>query len=180
MAELVAKRYAGALFEVAQEDNNLQPVREEMDFIGECLKENKDFEKLLNTPLIKSSEKKEVLTNIFKDKVSVEVLNFLYILVDKRRTRDLQEIIKEFSKMADASKNMVEAVAITAFPLEQETLLKLQVQLSMASGKNVKLNNKVEEEVIGGVLIKMGDKVIDGTLKNRLGQMKQQLSQVIL
>lgn len=180
MAELIAKRYAGALFEVAQEDNNLQSVREELEFVGTCLKENEEFEKLLNTPLINSNERKEILTNIFKDKLSNEILNFLYILVDKRRANAIHDIIREFNKMADASKNMVEGVAITAIALDQETLLKLQVQLSMASGKNVKLKNEVDQEIVGGVLVKIGDKVIDGTLKNRLGHLKQQLSQVIL
>lgn len=180
MAELIAKRYAEALFEVAQEDNNLQPVREELNFVGKCLKENQDFEKLLNTPLVNSSEKKEIFTNIFKDQFSSEILNFLYILVDKGRINFIHDIIKEFNHMMDASKNMVEGVAITAVDLDKETLLKLQVQLSMASGKNVKLQNKVDKQIIGGVLVKIGDKVIDATLKNRLGHLKQQLSQVIL
>lgn len=180
MAELIAKRYAEALFEVAQEDNTLQPVREELEFVGSCLKENQEFEKLLNSPLVNSNEKKEILTNIFKGKLSNEILNFLYILVDKRRTNAIHDIIREFNKMADASKNMVEGVAITAITLDQETLLKLQVQLSMASGKNVKLTNEVDKQIVGGVLIKIGDKVIDGTLKNRLGHLKQQLAQVIL
>ncbi|SES83367.1 ATP synthase F1 subcomplex delta subunit [Natronincola peptidivorans] len=180
MAELIAKRYAEALFEVAQGDDNLQQVREELNFTEESLKANQDFEKLLNTPLVNSSEKKEILTKVFKDKLSNEVLNFLYILVDKRRTNYIYDMIKEFNRMADASKNMVEGVAITAVALEEETLLKLQVQLSMASGKNVKLKNEVDQEIVGGVLVKIGDKVIDGTLKNRLGHLKQQLAQVIL
>ncbi|AKL93734.1 F-type ATP synthase delta subunit [Clostridium aceticum] len=180
MAELIAKKYAKALFEVAQEDNTLQPIREELAFIQAALEENQDFKKLLHTPLITSNEKKEIVKNVFKEKVSTEMLNFLYILVDKGRANHFEEIVKEFNMMADASKNMVEAVAVTAIPLNKERLQKLQVQLSMASGKNVKLNNEVDENVIGGVLIKMGDKVIDGTLKSRLGHLKQQLSQVIL
>lgn len=180
MAELVCKRYAEALFEVAQEDNNLQQIREELDFLKTCLKENQDFEKLLNTPLVNSNEKKEILTNIFKDQFSKEVMNFLYILIDKGRIKYIHDIIREFNTMADISKNIVEGVAITAVPLEEASLLKLQVQLSMASGKNVRLKNEVDREVVGGVLVKIGDKVIDGTLKNRLGHLKQQLSQVIL
>ncbi|AOY75581.1 F0F1 ATP synthase subunit delta [Clostridium formicaceticum] len=180
MAELIARKYAKALFEVAQEDNNLQPIREELNFIKEALGENENFKKLLHTPLITSNEKKDIVKNVFKDTLTNEVMNFLYILVDKGRVNHIEEIVKEFNVMADASKNMVEAVAITAIPLNKERLQKLQVQLSMASGKNVKLNNEVDESVIGGVLIKMGDKVIDGTLKSRLGHLKQQLSQVIL
>ncbi|MCC5909652.1 MAG: F0F1 ATP synthase subunit delta [Clostridiaceae bacterium] len=180
MAELVAKRYAGALFDVAMEENKLQPIKEEMEFIETCLKENQDFAKLLNTPLIGSNEKKGVIKNVFENQLSNEVLNFLHILVDKGRTPYMHEIIKEFKKIADASKNMVEAIAITAIPLEKETLLKLQVQLSMASGKNVQLKNEVDKTVIGGIFVQMGDKVIDGTLRNRLGHLKQQLSQIIL
>lgn len=74
-------------------------------------------------------------------------------------------------------KNIMEAVVITAVPLSDEMSVKLQEILSKSSGKNVRLKNKVDTEIIGGVFVKAGDKVIDGTIKGRLEQMKEQMSQ---
>ncbi|SCY87440.1 F0F1 ATP synthase subunit delta [Alkaliphilus peptidifermentans] len=180
MAELVAKRYAYALYEVGLEDNRIQPLKEELQFVADCIKEYSQLADLLGSPLIQQKDKKEILSQCFKDRVSNEVLSFLYILIDKRRQNYIHQITEEYVMLANKSKNMVAATAVTAIPMKEEDLLKLQVKLSMSSGKNVNLINEIDSEVIGGILIKMGDKVIDGTIKNRLGQMKEQLSQIIV
>ncbi|KAB3530895.1 F0F1 ATP synthase subunit delta [Alkaliphilus serpentinus] len=180
MAELVAKRYSNALFEVALEINTIDVFKEELMFISNCLKEYSQLDELLASPLIQLQEKKDLVTQIFKDGVSNEMLNFLYILLDKRRQGYLQDITTEYVALANASKNMVSAVAITASPMKMVDLQVLEAKLSKSSGKNVQLTNQVDGDIIGGILIKMGDKVIDGTIKNRLGQLKEQLSQIIV
>ncbi|KAB3539704.1 F0F1 ATP synthase subunit delta [Alkaliphilus pronyensis] len=180
MAELVAKRYAYALFEVGIEDNKIQALKEELQYVDACIKEYSQLADLLSSPLIQQEDKKDILAQCFKDKVSKEILNFLYVLVDKRRQSFINQITEEFVQLADESKNMVSATAITAAPMLEDDIFKLQVKLSKSSGKNVHLINEIDTEVLGGILIKMGDKVIDGTIKNRLGQMKEQLSQIIV
>lgn len=180
MAELVAKRYSSALFDVALEENRVDAFKEELLFITDCLREYSQLKEILASPLIQLHEKKDIVTQIFKDKVKPEILNFLYILMDKRRQSFLQEITSEFVALADASQNMLSATAITASPLKIEDLLVLQAKLSKSSGKNVHLTNQVNKDIIGGILIQMGDKVIDGTVKNRLGQLKEQLAQIIV
>ncbi|WP_026477372.1 F0F1 ATP synthase subunit delta [Alkaliphilus transvaalensis] len=180
MAELVAKRYAGALFEVALPIRKEQLFKEELLTLLEALTTNPNFDQLLKSPLIQAQEKKNILTTIFQGKISQEVLNFLYILVDKRRLNYIQEIIHEYKSMVDSAQNIVEATAITATPMSREDVLRLQEKLSATSGKNVTLKNEINHEIIGGVLIKLGDKVIDGTIKNRLAQMQEQLSQIIV
>ncbi|ABR46580.1 ATP synthase F1, delta subunit [Alkaliphilus metalliredigens QYMF] len=180
MAELVAKRYAKALFQVAFEMNRYEDVTEELAFVAENLKQHSDLNELLKSPVITLGEKKEILSTIFKEQISPEVFNFLRILLDKSRQGDFQEIYEEYKILADAGKNKIEAVAITALPMDNNDLLKLQVNLSMSSGKNVKLKNEIDPTVIGGVLVKMGDKIIDGTVKARLNQMQDQLLQIIV
>jgi len=180
MAELVSKRYASALFDVAFEEKNYEKVREELDFVLACLEEEPQLYQLFKSPLITILEKKDVLTAIFKDKLSQEVYNFLRIIIDKGREDYIEDIIKEYRTLVDTAKNKVEAMAITAIPMNKEDLLKLQVNLSMSSGKNIQLQNQVDPEIIGGVLVKIGDKVIDGTIKNRLARMEEELSQVLV
>ncbi|HZK38431.1 MAG TPA: ATP synthase F1 subunit delta, partial [Clostridia bacterium] len=90
----------------------------------------------------------------------------------------IESIVKEYIALVNDAKNIMEAVAITAVPLNNEMLIKLQEILSKYSGKSVQLKNKIDTGVIGGVIVKAGDKVIDGTIKKRLEQMQMQMSQV--
>lgn len=180
MAQLVAKRYAGALFEIAFENNKYLEIKEELQFIFKCLEDHPQLFQLLKTPLVHTMDKKETIKNIFKGKISQELLNFLFILLDKGRERYFQDIVREYNRLSDVAKNMIEAVVFTAIPMEQEDLQRLQVKLSMSSGKNIQLKNEVDPSIIGGILIKIGDKVIDNTIKNRLAHMQEELTQIII
>lgn len=180
MAELIAKRYADALFEVSQELNKIEAIEEELLFIASCLTQYPEVNLLLKSPLVQLQEKKEIFTTIFNQRISLEVMNFMFILLDKRRQNYILAIIEEFKRMADAARNMVEAIAYTAESMTQVDILELQAKLSSTSGKNVKLKNVINKDIVGGVLIKLGDKVIDGTIKSRLDQMRNQLTQILV
>ncbi|MBU5676596.1 F0F1 ATP synthase subunit delta [Alkaliphilus sp. MSJ-5] len=180
MAELVSKRYASALFEIAFEEQVYEKVKDELSFILDCFKSEPQLYRILKSPLISADEKKDIVSNIFKDRVSQEVFNFLRIIVDKGREGYIESMVREYIALADAVKNKVDAVAITAIPMDKQDLLKLQVNLSMSSGKNIQLQNQVDPTIIGGVLVKIGDKVIDGTVKSRLANMQEQLSQILV
>lgn len=180
MAELVSKRYASALFEVAFENQQYELVNDELGFVLNCLQDEPKLYQLLEGPLLSSNEKKEVISAIFKKNVSKEVFNFLCIVIDKGRESYIESITEEYKVLADSVKNKVDAVAITAVSMDKQDLLKLQVNLSISSGKNVQLQNQIDPTVIGGVLVKIGDKVIDGTVKNRLAKMQEQLSQILV
>lgn len=180
MAELVSKRYSNALFEVAFEQGQYEAVQDELSFVTACLNEEPKLYQLLKSPLISSDEKKEILSAIFKENVSKEVFNFLRIIIDKGRESYIESIVEEYRVLANKVKNKIDAVAITAVPMNELDLKKLQVNLSMSSGKNIQLQNQVDPSVKGGVLVKIGDKVIDGTVKSRLENLKEQLSQILV
>ncbi|ABW20094.1 F0F1 ATP synthase subunit delta [Alkaliphilus oremlandii] len=180
MAELVSKRYASALFELAFEEQKHHKVQEELAFIRSCIEDEPSFFELLKSPLITADEKKDIISNIFRDRVCMEVLNFLYIIIDKGREAYIKDIVNEYILLVDSVQNKVDAVAITAVPMEKQDLLMLQANLSKSSGKNIQLQNQVDPTIIGGVLVKIGDKVIDGTIKNRLATMQEQLSKILV
>jgi len=180
MAELVSKRYASALFELAFEEQKHHQVQEELAFIRSCIEDEPSFFELLKSPLITADEKKDIISNIFRERVCMEVLNFLYIIIDKGREAYIKNIVNEYILLVDSVQNKVDAVAITAVPMEKQDLLMLQANLSKSSGKNIQLQNQVDPTIIGGVLVKIGDKVIDGTIKNRLATMQEQLSKILV
>lgn len=180
MAELVARRYSQALFEVGKEENKLDEYLEEIKLIGDVCSEYKDFFELLKTPKISISEKKDVFEETFEGKISKEVSNFLKIILDKRRINNIFEITKEYEKLVDKHNGVVKADAYTTTPLEEETLKLLEENLSKTTDKKVKLTNKIDETLIGGVKIILGDKVIDGTLKKKLTNIESSLKKLIV
>ena len=179
MAELVAKRYASALFEVGVEDNTLDTFVEEFGALIGILKENGNFFNALKTPLIPKGEKKELLENVFKGKVNQQLLNFIKVLIDKDRVSVIELINVEFKKLSNEHKNTADAIAVTAIPLAPDKMEALKKQLSKITGKNVEITNVIDEEVMGGILVKIGNEEIDGTVKGRLGKLKEELHQII-
>ena len=180
MEELVAKRYSNALFEVALEEKTLDKTGEELSFITDALTEHRDLFKALKSPLIKPAEKKEMMGKIFDRQLSRETMNFIYILIDKNRSGALLEIDEEYHKLLAKHNNTTTAVATTAVSMTDQQIQELTEKLSKTSGKAVTLTNQVDPSIIGGVFIQMGDKIIDGTLKRRLGEIEDRLKEVII
>ncbi|QZY55524.1 F0F1 ATP synthase subunit delta [Crassaminicella profunda] len=180
MAELVERTYAQALFDIAVEENKLDVLKEEITFVLDAFSMYPDFYNLYNTPQISKDEKKKIIEEVFKEKISTEMMNFLKILLDKRRTNCLKGIAKVFKKLLNDYKNMIEGTVTTAVPLKDEEKLRIENKLSIVTGKKIKLENMVDPSIIGGVLVKIGDKVIDGSLESRLTEMQKDLAQILV
>lgn len=180
MAELVSKTYSQALFEVALESNKFDEFIEEFKFIVSVCKEQPEFYEILKTPKINISEKKKMIDEIFQGKISQEIINFTKIILEKRRVKNLFSISKEFERMVYEHKGIVKAKAITTIPLGKREIDKLQKKLSDVTQKSVILENEIDKSLIGGVMIKLGDRVIDGTIKGKLEQLENSLTQIIV
>lgn len=180
MEKLVAKTYATALFEVAIESNQLDQIGNELEYIDRTFTQYPEFYELYKTPQISSDEKKQIIAKVFQQEISPEVMNFLKIILDKRRTRVFEDITKEYQRLANAHNNIVEAVAITAVPMPDADKLALETKLSEITGKFVRLENKIDDSIIGGILVRIGDKVIDGTIQSRLNVLQESLAKIIV
>lgn len=180
MAEIIAKRYANTLFEISIEKNTLKDISKEVIYIQEIIEDNRDLLKILQSPLIKPNEKKDIFKNIFKEEISKELINFIYVVLDKNRGNYLLEIFSVFENLKDEHENTEKAEAITAVPLDDETLNNLKDSLEKSSSKNIILTNKVDSSIIGGIYIKVGDKIIDGTIRKRLNDIHDGLKEVII
>lgn len=173
MANLIGKRYAYALFEAGLELDKLEKFKDDISKVSNILMEEIGLKKVLSHPKVSKNEKKELLNNIFKDLISPEVLNFLYILVDKRREKSILEINKEFIKLYNEHKNIVEVTVVTSVTMNEKAKEKLAKTLQNRLNKKIKLKNIVDKDIIGGVLLKIGNKVVDGTIKGQLQEMEK-------
>jgi len=104
---------------------------------------------------------------------------FLKIIIDKDRVSAIETVEKSYKVLLNEKNNIIEGIAITAVAMSQEEIKQLEAKLSSKYNKNVTLENKVDKSILGGVLVRLGNEEIDGTVKTRLAKMKYQLSQVI-
>lgn len=180
MAELVSSTYSHALFEVAQEKNKLDDMLSEIKFVSETLIEFPNFYEILKTPQINSSEKKNITTKIFEGKISKETLNFLKIIIDKRREKQICDIADHFELLYCQHEGIVKGIAFTSMSMSEEQKKSLELKLSKKTGKNVTLENQIDKSLLGGVMIKFGDRVIDGSLKGKLKELEDSLNKIIV
>lgn len=179
MINIVSSRYAEALFQVGEESNSTEKLYDELKAVVDIIIENNEFENILKSPIISKEDKKNLINNIFEKQIDKEMLNFLKILADKDRLSCLADIKEAYKALLNNKNNILEGVVITAVPMEGSELNALQAKLSTKYNKTVILKNEIDKSVLGGVLVRLGNEEIDGTVKYRLDKMKEQLSQVI-
>lgn len=180
MAKLVSRAYSEALFEVALENDKIDTYCEELKFVVDCFKEYPEFYEVYVTPKIDKDERKETMNTVFSDKVSKEVLNFMKILIDKKRGEAIFDIAKDFAEMVNDHKGIKDGIVESVIPMTEDEIQKLSDKLEKLTGNKVNLTNVVNEDILGGILIRVGDRVIDGTFKNKLNNIRENLSQIIV
>ena len=173
--ESVHKSYAVALFELANEAKKLELYQEETKAISNILKDNKDFLNLLTNQFINKDDKKQLLDNVFKNKVDVMVLNFLKLLVDKQRFNITLDVFKEFNSLANDYRGIKEGVLYTASLLDEAKVKAIEAKIAQKIGKKVELTMVKDETLIGGFKVVISDLVIDNSIKNKLESLKNDL-----
>lgn len=172
---VVSGRYAQALFELAKESKETEKVQEELKSILEVLKANKDLASILYHQVVNKENKKETFEKLFRSKISDKTLNFLLLLIDKKREGLIEEITELFDKMVNNLHSKVIAQVYTAIEVQKDELAALKQRLEEYLSKNVEMETYVDKAILGGVLVKIGDRVIDGTLKTRFENMSKAL-----
>lgn len=180
MEKLVGKRYAEALFEAGKELGKVEQFRQEINFIRDVFEKNNRLKVIFEHPKLSNKEKKENLNELFKEKVSTEVLNLCYIMVDKGRSKHIQEVSEEYNLFANEEQGLVEAKAITAVEMTDEEKENLQATLSKKLGKTVTLTNTIDKSVVGGVVVEVAGKRIDGSIKGKLEDIHRSLKNMKL
>lgn len=167
--------YAEALFKVAQTEGDLDRVEDELFRFGKLLETNHELKQALADSNIDRAQRVKVLDELLADKVSPHTLGLVTFIVAQDRARQLPQILEELSRIAAEARKSVLAEVRTAVPLDDNQRTKLADALSKATGMNVELKVLIDESVIGGIYAKVGDIIIDGTVKRRLEQLKEQV-----
>ncbi|MGE5370506.1 MAG: F0F1 ATP synthase subunit delta [Solirubrobacterales bacterium] len=171
----VARRYAEAFFAIAQEQNKIDEYLNELETVFGTISADEEFSRFMNYLLIPPADKKDVLNKVFEGKVSVSTLNFARLVIDKRRAAYFGVILNEYKSMADEVNNVIKADFISAKPVSGDDIAELEKALSEATGKNVKINTSVDPALLGGVKIRVGDRIIDASVVKKLQMLKTSL-----
>ena len=180
MAKLVSKTYAKALFELAVEGQMVDQILAEYEFVKDSFDEFPEFLEIVKSPKIAVEDKKNILVETFGEKVSETLINFFKILVDKKRSDVIREVYDDFSVMVDEEKGLVVARVESVIPLEANEIEALEAKLSKVTGKTVTIDNVINPDIMGGLVVKVGDQVLDGSVKHKLDNLKHELAEIII
>lgn len=173
--EEIASRYSKALFAYAEDAKKLDEVHAEMNVLLQVVKENPDMLRLLSDPIIQKNQKEEFLSS-FSDQFSIETRNFLNFLLEYRRFGAFIAIIEAFNTLYDQDKNIASGTAVTAVKLTESELDRIgQAYAKKYNLEKLILTNEVDSSILGGVILKVGDRIIDGSIRTRLQQIREQL-----
>lgn len=178
MTSQVANRYAQALFDLAVESDVADTMYSQIEDLSNVIYQNKELYSVLRSPLITKDDKKKVIDSIFEEKLDRYTLNFIKVLVDNDRTTEIKNVVEEYKKLLNERNNILEGVAITAIEMDKENLRALEEKLSSKYNKKVILENKIDESIIGGVVVKIGNEEIDSSVRNRLNTLRESLIEV--
>lgn len=179
MINQVAKRYAEALFDLADEQNIVSDMYSEIGDLNKVIKENDNLYDVLRSPFVKPEEKKNLVDGLFKGRVSDYSVNFLKVLIDNQRVTELDGVVMAYKGLFNEKNNVAEGTVTTVVALEPEKISELEQKLSAIYNKSVKLENIIDEDILGGVLVRIGNEEIDGSVKSRLRDLKNSLSNLI-
>lgn len=171
----LALKYAQAIYELAAEKNSLDQVEAELRMVEQTIGTYPDLSTLVYHPRVPMQAKKETLQKLFAAELTDFVLKFLLLLVDKRRETVLPAIIAEYIRLANQARNIDEAEVITALPLSAAQQTALADKLSLITGKKIVLKQRVDRSILGGVIVKIGDKLIDGSVARQMERLKTTL-----
>ncbi len=169
----VASRYAKSLIDLAVEQNNLDKIKTEMEQFLEVLRVNTELQAVLKNPIIKQDKKMQILSGIFQEKIDPLVMTYFNLIVRKGRGGILFATGQEFIRQYNEVKGIVHATVTSASELSDANKTALVAQLEKEIGAKIILKNTVDPSLIGGFLVKVGDRQIDASIAGRLNKLER-------
>lgn len=173
-----AVRYARSLMQLARENSLLEDIKSDMELILRAIDENNDLKIFLGSPLIKIEKKKSILNKIFEGKVNEMSMKFIHLVADQKREENLERIAQEFIRQYNQEHNIATVHLTTAKVLNdglrEEILNFIKAKYEFSK---VELKEEVNEDLIGGLVIRIEDQQIDGSVRRKLQDIKQELIQ---
>lgn len=178
--ETVAKNYAETLFELATRNEALQEYGHAIETVARFIEEDPRFRLFMETPRIDDDDKKDVVRKAFGAVIPKHVVNFVLVTIDKRRQRLLRSISGQYHALLDAHLGREHVQVTVARPIDDATRQMITEKLSAVLGKEAIPHVRVEAGIIGGLVVRTGDTIYDGSVRRRLDGMRRQLLQAAL
>lgn len=167
------------MFELAVEENKVDELYEEIQQLRDILKKNDEFGRLMEHPKIIKEEKLKVLDNVFKGKLSDELLGFMTIIISKDRYQEMDDIMEYFIMEVKKYKGIGVATVTTAVLLRDEQRAKIERRLlDTTKYKSMEMHYQQDAALIGGMVVRIGDRVVDSSIKTKLNEMQRDLLKV--
>ena len=173
--EEIATVYARSLFEVATEQDKLDLVREQVGEFADAVSENRELQIFLFSPYFSTEEKADGLDRALTD-VDPVVENFLKLLIEKHRMPVIFRIRAEYDQLWEEENKLLPVEITSAVELPEETVKQLGDRISEQTGRTVELSSNVNPDILGGIVVQVGNSVLDASIRNRLEQLRRQVA----
>ena len=173
--EEIASVYARSLFEVAQEQDKLDKVRDELVEFADALSESRELQVFLFSPYFSSAEKSEGLDKAVSD-ADETTLNFLKLLNEKHRMPMVFRIRAELDQLWEAENRMLPVTVTSAVELDQSTVKQIGDRIAEQTDRKVDLSSRVDPDILGGIILRVGNSVLDASIRNRLENLRKQVA----
>jgi F-type H+-transporting ATPase subunit delta len=174
--EELAQVYGRSLFEVAREQDKLEILREQLGQFADALKENRELELFFFSPYFSSAEKQAGLEKLL-DGADERLLSFLDLLIENHRMPVIYRIRREYDRLWERENRLLPVVLTSAVELDEETTESLSRQIGERTGRKVTLTTHVEPDILGGIVVQIGNSILDASIRNRLEQLRTQVAQ---
>jgi F-type H+-transporting ATPase subunit delta len=174
--EEIAQVYSRALFEVAKEHGKLDVVREQLGQFADALNDNRDLAVFLFSPYFSTEEKKDGLHKAVVD-ADPTILNFLETLLERHRMPAIYRIRAEFDRMWDRENRLLPVQVTSAIALDDATVRSIGDRIGEQTGQQVELTSVVDPDILGGIVLRVGNSILDASIKHRLDQLRKHVAQ---
>lgn len=171
-----ATRYAKAVLELASENNLEEAVQKDMQDIALSISGSKELQQVLKSPILKNSDKKAAVDAIFGKNSNALTSKMFGLLADNKRLDLLQDVSNQYTVLYNNQKGIVKAIVTTAFALDDALKTKvLNKAKELVGDKQIQLENKIDEKLIGGFVLRIGDVQVDASITNKLNKLRREL-----
>lgn len=175
MAQLAVRPYAIALFEIAKEQDKVKEFSDQVKVVIEAIEEDKQFMELLSHPKVTHDKKLELIDQVFKGKIVEELTGLFTIMVNKGRQNILLDVLAEFLEMVNEDLGIIRATITSAVELNQKQLEQIKEKIQTTTQKVVTLHTEVDASLIGGMIIRVGDNIVDASISGRIQELQEGL-----
>ncbi len=171
----IARRYARALSEEATREAHIDAVDQDIDLIRDALDASHDLVRFFESPVISRQKKEAVVKTLFAERVQQTTLNFLRLLIEKKREALFPDVVRAYRLLRDAQEGILEARARLAHVLSEDEEKTLRQALERLTGKRIRLSATQDPTLIGGLVVRVGDTVYDGSVRHQLASLRERM-----